>query len=113
MRVSESERVNERVGESVRKSEPRQTGRLKATNRSAQDIRSDSRRRVKAEISATPEVARTCRQERPIEDIGSTGRVNESSRLSVAKLRRCSEQGGNCVICYTGSYTDVHKRATD
>ena len=38
-------------------SDTRQTGRLKATNRSAQDIRSDSRRRVKAETSATPDVA--------------------------------------------------------
>ena len=68
-------------------SNTRQTGRQKATNRSAQDIRSDSRRRVEAETSATPEVARTCRQEQPIQDIGSTGRVNESSRLSVAKLK--------------------------
>ena len=68
-------------------SDARQTGRLKATNRSAQDIQSDSRRRVKAETSATPEVARTCTREQPIEDIGSTGRVNESSRLSVAKLK--------------------------
>ena len=41
---------------------------------------------IYSETSATPEVARTCRQEQPIEDIGSTGRVNESSRLSVAKL---------------------------
>ena len=42
---------------------------------------------IYSETSATPEVARTCRQEQPIEDIGSTGRVNESSRLSVAKLK--------------------------
>ena len=71
----------------LEQSDARQTGRLKATNRSAQDIQSDSRRRVKAETSATPEVARTCTREQPIEDIGSTGRVNESSRLSVAKLK--------------------------
>ena len=37
-------------------SDARHTGRLKATNRSAQDIQSVSRRRVKAETSATPEV---------------------------------------------------------
>ena len=44
-------------------------------------------RRVEAGSSATPGVARTCTREQPIEDIGSTGRVHESSRLSMAKLK--------------------------
>ena len=37
--------------------------------------------------SATPGVTRTCTREQPIEDIGSTGRVHESSRLCMAKLK--------------------------
>ena len=46
----------------------------------------DVLRRVETASSATPGVARTCTREQPIEDIGSTGRVHESSRLPMAKL---------------------------
>ena len=42
---------------------------------------------MEAGSSATSGVARTCTREQPIEDIGSTGRVHESSRLSMAKLK--------------------------
>ena len=43
--------------------------------------------RVEIVSPATPGVTRTCTREQPIEDIGSTGRVHESSRLCMAKLK--------------------------